>query len=117
MWTLARASLEGALVVAAIWALSRALTLAPATRTLLWWCAAAKFVLALVWTAPIAIPILPTFGESLSPSAAVHGPRAVDASSPSSVQPGHRAAGRIAVGVPCARRGRIVARRTAARPR
>ena len=83
MWTLARASLEGALVVAAIWALSRALTLAPATRTLLWWCAAAKFVLALVWTAPIAIPILPTFGESLSPSAAVHGPRAVDASSPS----------------------------------
>ena len=83
MWTLARASLEGALVVAAIWALSRALTLAPATRTLLWWCAAAKFVLALVWTAPIAIPILPAFGESLSPSAAVHGAPAIDASSAS----------------------------------
>ncbi len=83
MWTLARASLEGALVVAAIWALSRALTLAPATRTLLWWCAAAKFVLALVWTAPIAVPILPALGESLSPSAAVHGARAVDVSSPS----------------------------------
>ena len=84
MWTLLRASLEGSLVVAAIWALSRALTLAPATRTLLWWCAAAKFVLALVWTAPIAIPILPALGESLSPSAAVHGARAVDVSSLSS---------------------------------
>ena len=78
MWTLARASLEGALVVAAIWALSRALALAPATRTLLWWCAAAKFVLALVWMAPIAIPILPAFAESLSPSVAVHGARAAD---------------------------------------
>lgn len=78
MWTLARASLEGTLVVAAIWALSRALTLAPATRTLLWWCAAAKFVLALVWTASIAIPILPALAESLSPSAAVHGARAGD---------------------------------------
>ena len=83
MWTLLLASLEGSLVVAAIWALSRALTLAPATRTLLWWCAAAKFVLALVWTAPIAIPILPALGESLSPAAAVHGARPVDVSSPS----------------------------------
>ncbi len=105
MWTLARASLEGALVVAAIWALSRALTLAPATRTLLWWCAAAKFVLALVWTAPIAIPILPAFGESLSPSAAVHGARAVDASAASRSGQGRRAAGRIAAGGTCARRG------------
>ena len=98
MWTLARASLEGALVVAAIWALSRALTLAPATRTLLWWCAAAKFVLALVWTAPIAVPILPVLGESLPLSAAAHVARPTDVVSPSraggvaGVPPGSRSA-------------------------
>ena len=116
MWTLARASLEGALVVAAIWALSRTLTLAPATRTLLWWCAAAKFVLALVWTAPIAIPILPARGASLSPSAAVH----VTTTRPSRR---HRAAaspsivGQSPSTSTCARSGWGRARRTAARPR
>ena len=58
-WTLLRASLDGALVVLAVWLLTRTLTLTPATRTILWWCAAAKFVLGLVWIAPIEIPILP----------------------------------------------------------
>ena len=67
MWTLVRASLRAPVVVVAVWALSRTLTLAPATQTLLWWCAAAKFVLVLVWTAPIAIPILPARGAAVSP--------------------------------------------------
>jgi beta-lactamase regulating signal transducer with metallopeptidase domain len=58
-WTLLLASIDGALVVAAVWILTRALALTPATRTFLWWCAAAKFVLALAWTTPILIPILP----------------------------------------------------------
>src|SRR5207344_2945475 len=53
------ASLDGAILVGAIWVLSRLLRLTPATRTLLWWCAAAKFVVALAWTTPVDIPILP----------------------------------------------------------
>ena len=57
--TLARASIDGAILVAAVWVLSRILRLTPATRTMLWWCAAAKFVVALAWTTPIAIPVLP----------------------------------------------------------
>lgn len=56
---LARASMDGAILVAAVWVLSRILRLTPATRTVLWWCAAAKFVVALAWTTPIAIPVLP----------------------------------------------------------
>ena len=63
VFTLARASMDGALLVVAIWAaiwlLDRVLRLSPATRAMLWWCAAAKFVVALMWTTPIAIPILP----------------------------------------------------------
>lgn len=56
---LARASIDGAILVGIIWVLSRLLRLPPATRTVLWWCAAAKFVVALAWTTPIPIPILP----------------------------------------------------------
>ena len=63
VFTLARASMDGALLVVAIWAaiclLDRVLLLSPATRAMLWWCAAAKFVVALTWTTPVAIPILP----------------------------------------------------------
>ncbi len=57
--TLARASVEGAILVTLVWLLARLLRLSPATRTVLWWCAAAKFVIALVWTAPLEIPVLP----------------------------------------------------------
>ena len=56
--TLARASVEGALLVVVVWLVARLLRVSPATRTVLWWCAAAKFVIALVWTAPIEIPVL-----------------------------------------------------------
>ena len=63
VFTLARASMDGALLVVAIWTaiwlLDRILRLSPATRAMLWWCAAAKFVVALMWTTPVAIPILP----------------------------------------------------------
>jgi bla regulator protein blaR1 len=57
--TLAYASVDGALIVGAVWLVTRAIRLSPATRTLLWWCAAAKFLLALVWTTPIEIAVLP----------------------------------------------------------
>jgi len=57
---LVRASVEGAAVVAIVWVLTRWLRrLSPATCTLLWWCAAAKFILALAWMAPVQIPVLP----------------------------------------------------------
>ena len=62
---LLRASLEGAILVGAVWALCRFVPrLSPATRTALWWCVAAKFVLALVWTTPVDIPILPPSAAS-----------------------------------------------------
>ena len=64
---LVRASVEGAILVGTIWVLCRLLPrLSPATRTVLWWCAAAKFVLALVWTVPVHIPILPAAVASIA---------------------------------------------------
>ncbi len=63
---LVRASVEGAILVAMIWTLCRFLPrLSPATRTVLWWCAAAKFVFALVWTSPVLVPILPADVRSI----------------------------------------------------
>ncbi len=58
--TLTRASIEGAVLVGVVWTLARLLRVSPAARTALWWCAAAKFIIAFVWTAPIEIPALPT---------------------------------------------------------
>ena len=57
---LARASLEGAVLAAGVWLVCRALPrMSPGVRALLWWCVAAKFVVALVWPAPIGVPVLP----------------------------------------------------------
>jgi beta-lactamase regulating signal transducer with metallopeptidase domain len=57
---LARASLEGAIVAALVWIAIRWLPrLSPATRAALWWCAAAKFLLALVWVTPVDLRVLP----------------------------------------------------------
>jgi bla regulator protein BlaR1 len=57
---LARASLDGAFVICAVWIVNRALPrLSPGAKTMLWWCAAAKVVVALAWLTPVAIPILP----------------------------------------------------------
>ena len=59
---LIRASLEGALVAALIWTVIRWLPrLSPATRAALWWCAAAKFLLALVWVSPLELRVLPAW--------------------------------------------------------
>jgi bla regulator protein BlaR1 len=57
---LARASLEGAVLAAGVWLVCRALPrMSPGVRALLWWCVAAKFVVALVWLTPIRVPMLP----------------------------------------------------------
>jgi bla regulator protein blaR1 len=67
--TLLGASLNGAILVAIVWAVNRCLPrLSAATRSMLWWCAAAKFLLALVWTAPVLVPILPK-ADGLIPNA------------------------------------------------
>jgi bla regulator protein blaR1 len=64
--TLLNASIDGAIFVAIVWILSRAVrTLSPAARTMLWWAAAAKFLIALVWVTPVVVPILPV--ESSTP--------------------------------------------------
>jgi beta-lactamase regulating signal transducer with metallopeptidase domain len=58
--TLARASIEGACFVCAIWIVSRALPRLPAAaKATLWWCAAAKVVVALAWGTQIAVPVFP----------------------------------------------------------
>ncbi|HJR61578.1 MAG TPA: M56 family metallopeptidase [Vicinamibacterales bacterium] len=57
---LARASVGGAVVVCGVWIVNRALPhLSPSARATLWWCAAAKFVVALAWITPVALPVLP----------------------------------------------------------
>ena len=57
---LARASLEGAVLAAGVWLVCRALPrMSPGVRALLWWCVAAKFVVALAWHTPIGVPVLP----------------------------------------------------------
>ena len=62
---LARASLEGAIVAALVWTAIRWLPrLSPATRAALWWCAAAKFLLALVWVTPVELRVLPARAEA-----------------------------------------------------
>jgi beta-lactamase regulating signal transducer with metallopeptidase domain len=66
---LARASIDAALVVGVVWLLTRWLRLAAATTTVLWWCATAKFVLALIWIAPLRIPILPAPTPAALPAA------------------------------------------------
>lgn len=69
--TLLRASIDGAILVALVWMATRVFRgLGPGMRTLLWWCAAAKFVLALVWVSPIAVPILPA-AKDAAPSTSV----------------------------------------------
>jgi hypothetical protein len=60
---LIRASLDGAIVVALVWIVSRTITaLTPSVRTAS--CGARPpFIVALAWISPIALPILPTIGD------------------------------------------------------
>jgi bla regulator protein BlaR1 len=55
-----QASLAGAIAVAVVWLVCRLVPALPASaRTILWWCAAAKFLIALAAVSPIEVPILP----------------------------------------------------------
>lgn len=60
LFTLGRASLEGALVAGLVWALCRAVpSLPPAVRTWLWWLVCLKLLLGLVPAPRVALPWLP----------------------------------------------------------
>ncbi len=94
---LARASLEGAIVAALVWTVIRWLPrLSPATRTALWWCAAAKFLLALVWVTPVELRVLPPRAETPGAvsrlAAAATGP--IESSTESAGEPRYRWAGK-----------------------
>jgi beta-lactamase regulating signal transducer with metallopeptidase domain len=57
---LLRASMAGAVGVVLAWCVCRLVPkLSASTRAWIWWCVALKFVVALVWAAPIALPVLP----------------------------------------------------------
>ncbi len=57
---LVRASLEGAVLAACVWLVCRVVPrMSPGVRALLWWCVAAKFVVALAGLSPIGVPVLP----------------------------------------------------------
>ena len=59
------ASIDGAIAAAVVWLICRLVPSLPAgARAMLWWCAAAKFVVALVWTTPLALPVLPAVEPS-----------------------------------------------------
>jgi beta-lactamase regulating signal transducer with metallopeptidase domain len=83
---LVRASVDGAIVVALVWIVSRTITaLTPRARTALWWCAAAKFIVALIAISPVVLPVLPAADQSLHalPAAATSlAARAVEGSAP-----------------------------------
>ncbi|WP_101925050.1 MULTISPECIES: M56 family metallopeptidase [Luteimonas] len=54
------ASVQSTLLVALVWALCRAVPrLSAATRAWLWWLVALQLVLGLVWSSPLALPLLP----------------------------------------------------------
>ncbi|HEX6038259.1 M56 family metallopeptidase [Longimicrobium sp.] len=73
---LARVSLEGALLAGGVWLACRALPrMSPRVRALLWWCVAAKFVVALLWLTPIRVPVLPrASADAPNPVAAAQAP-------------------------------------------
>ena len=61
--TLARASVDGAVFAAAIWAIARLTPrLSPSAKAVLWWLVSVKFLVALLWPAPIPLPLLPAGG-------------------------------------------------------
>jgi beta-lactamase regulating signal transducer with metallopeptidase domain len=57
---LARAAAGGAIFATIVWVLVRCVPrLSPTTKALLWWMAAVKFVIALSWSTPVLIRVLP----------------------------------------------------------
>lgn len=80
---LARASLEGAVLAAGVWLVCRVLPRkSPGVRAFLWWCVAAKFVVALAWLTPIGVPVLPRASAATEAPSATEGTTAAPPLSP-----------------------------------
>jgi beta-lactamase regulating signal transducer with metallopeptidase domain len=72
---LGRASLQGAIVIAAVWLVCRLIPRLPASvRCGLWWLACARLVLGLVWAEPVRLAVLP----AAEPVVSVRHPEARD---------------------------------------
>ncbi|HEX7182196.1 MAG TPA: M56 family metallopeptidase [Thermoanaerobaculia bacterium] len=57
---LGRASLQGAIAIAAVWAVCRLFPRLPASlRCGLWWLACLKLLVSLIWISPVPVPVLP----------------------------------------------------------
>ena len=70
--TLVRASIDGAIFAAMVWILGRTVScLPPAAKAFLWWCVAAKFVVALLWTTPVPLPLLPAHAPASASAAPI----------------------------------------------
>ncbi|RPD88081.1 M56 family metallopeptidase [Luteimonas sp. 100069] len=62
------ASIQGTLLVTLVWALCRALPrLSANARCWLWWLVALQLVVGLVWSNPLALPLLPAFEQLAMP--------------------------------------------------
>jgi beta-lactamase regulating signal transducer with metallopeptidase domain len=65
------ASLQSTVLIAAVWALCRLLPrLSAATRAALWWLVALQLVIGLLWSSPLALPLLPAVSEGVIASPA-----------------------------------------------
>ena len=85
---LVRATVEGAIVVSLIWIVSRTLRrLSPATHAILWWCAAVRFLVPLLWTVPVTLPVLPATDLVMQQLTAPAQPRAVARPAPALEHP------------------------------
>ena len=90
---LVRISMEGALLAAVVWVGCRALPqLSSGVRAMLWWCVAAKFIVALVWFSPIGLPVLPADAPRATPVVATTTGLPVVAELPGSMAAGEPAA-------------------------
>ena len=80
---LARASVIGALFILAVWGVCRLLpSLSPSTRAALWWLAAVKVLVGLVWIEPLVIPVLPWSEPTMRVETAASGRRGGGATGP-----------------------------------
>ncbi|WP_394001049.1 M56 family metallopeptidase [Luteimonas sp. WGS1318] len=74
------ASVQGSLLVALVWALCRALPrLSAEARCWLWWLVALQLVVGLVWSSPVALPLLPAAEQMVAVPADVMTAPVVDA--------------------------------------
>ena len=97
--TLLRASLEGAVLAVAVWLLLRVIPrMSPAVKATLWWCVAAKFVIALLPIGKLELAIIPAQVDAFVIAPVVATPASVDSPAPSFQT--HKASANIPVTTP-----------------